>query len=711
MSEPLTVKDEATPFGVEHVELAPENEGGTPDTTAGSHPFQLTTTLDLNQTLRSYPGYGLVGMEPSAPALMKDVHFDLPPGLLGNPTAVPQCSDAAFLTLVAGNANTNLCPADTAIGVAVVTVNEPQNFQGYVTEAAPLFNLAPAQGEPARFGIEVLRVPVILDTSVRTGGDYGVDVDVRNTTQLAQLLASQVTFWGEPGDPRHDSSRGWACIEGGQDAHTGEACTAPSPRPTKPFLTLPTSCPTNPATHEPEALVSTVLTDSWLEPASVRPDGTPDAADPRWRQARAGFPGLEGCGALPFSPSIAVEPQTSAASTPTGMTVDVHVPQQPTLEPAGKAESAVRDTTVALPQGVQLSPSAANGLEACAEEQVGFEREEPVTGTALFSSTLPLEFCPNASKIGIVHIKTPLLPHELEGGAYLATQNANPFGSLIAMYIVARDPESGVLVKLAGEVSLNEQTLQLVSTFTNTPQVPFEDLKLELFGGPRASVTTPPLCGSYTTTTSFTPWSGSAAVTPSSAPFAVTSGPGGSPCPGAVQPFAPTFSAQATNTQAGAFTPFTMQITRPDPDQAVSTVRLTLPAGEAALLSSVTPCEEPQASVGACGPESEIGHTTVSAGLGPEPITPPQGQVFLTGPYKGAPFGLSIVAPAIAGPFNLGDVIVRSQINVNPETAAVTITSDPLPSELKGIPLQLKDINVTVDRPNFEFNPTSCDPK
>ena len=702
MSEPISVDDAPTPFGLEagSFELTPEDEGGTPDSQAGSHPFQLTTYLDLNEALAPYPRGGTEVYEPSAPALAKDLYFSLPPGLIGNPNAVPQCSGLQFSTLLVGD--TNLCPPDTAVGVASVTLNVPIPL-GFTTEAVPVFNLVPAPGEPARFGFEVDNVPVVLDTAVTTGGNYGVVVSVRNASQAAQILGSVVTLWGVPGDPRHNSARGWPCVEGSVHAHQGESCTAPETPSSAPFLTLPTSCPVNAETHEPEGISATVAADSWLQPGRLLPGGMIDPSDPSWKTERSKGFAMEGCGALPFEPSINLESEAHTTNTPTGLTLDVHLPQQTTLEAEGKAEAAVRDTTLALPPGMALSPAAANGLEACSEAGVGYEQEEQSTGTQLFSSLLPSPFCPDASKIGLVHIRTPLLSHELEGGLYLADQNANPFGSLVAMYIVAEDPISHVLVKLAGEVTLNEETLQVVSTFKNTPQLPFEDLKVELFGGPRAGLTTPPSCGEYAATASFTPWSGAPPATPSSAPVSI--GPCASP-----QPFAPGFTASSSNVQAGAFTPFSLEITRPDPDQAVKAITVRLPPGLSGMLSSVTQCPEPQASRGECGPESLVGYTVESAGLGPSPYTVGGGRVYITGPYGGAPFGLSIVAPAVAGPFNLGTVVVRSRIWVDPETAALTIASDPLPTQLKGIPLQLKRIQVFVDRPDFQLNPTSCNP-
>ncbi len=676
---PLEVSEEPTAFGSGPVEVSPENEGGSADLQAGSHPFQLTTTFSFTRVLEAYEGE----LRPSAPALLKNLHFELPPGLIGDPEAVPQCSNLDFSTILPKN--TNPCPSDSAVGAALVTLNEPLNF-GFATETVPVFNLTPAPGEPARFGFEVFNVPVILDTAVATGGDYSVQVSVSNAPQTAQILASQVVFWGEPGAQAHDQSRGWACIQGGVDAQEGETCEPPDPRPVTPFLTLPTSC---------EGPLTATLTGEAWSGATLR--------------ETASIPALQGCATLPFQPTVEVASESHQASTPSGLSVTVKIPQQPLLAPGGLAEADVRDTTVTLPAGVELSPSAANGLQACSEEQVGYTRFNPEKQIQEFTPA-PAS-CPAASKLGTVRIKTPLLPHELQGSVFLAAQNANPFGSLLALYIVAEEPVSRVLVKLAGEVSLNESTLQATTTFTNTPQLPFEELTLNLFGGPRASTTTPAACGTYPLAATLTPWSTPTEYPLSSAPSEITiqTGPNGGPCPNG-QPFRPGFNAQSTNTQAAALSSFTLNVSRPDGNQPVQDVTVTLPPGLAALLSSVTPCPEPQASHGTCGPESLIGHTTVAAGLGPDPYSTPEGQVFITGPYNGAPFGLSIVAPAVAGPFNLGDVIVRSTINVNPQTAAVTITSDPLPTQLKGIPLQLQDINVTVDRPNFEFNPTNCDP-
>jgi hypothetical protein len=689
-SRPITVAgspQEATPFGVEQYELRAENADGSPDSQAGSHPFQLTTFMALNQAAE----------EKRPPAAVKDLHFKLPPGLIGNPTPFPECP----LTKFTGNAGQgqNFCPDDTVVGIASVSITFPVS-QPPATIASPLFALVPSVGEPARFGFDVEGVPVYLDTSVRTGSDYGVTVSVPDISEITGFVSSSVTFWGVPGDPLHDSVRGWNCISPQENA---PPCTSPGQADPAPLLTLPTGC-TGPV-H------TTVEADSWEQQGDFGNPSEYTFKDNLGRQA-----GMDGCNHLPFTPSVRVTPDGQAGSTPTGLTVDEHVPQETSLNPTGLGESDVKGLSVTLPEGVSLNPAAADGLQACSQEQIGLESAEASS-------------CPEASKIATVKIKTPLLSEPLEGAAYLAAQNANPFGSLVAMYLYAEAPTAGVRVKAAGEVLENPVTGQLTAHFEgdpvfegdprfaaepeaqSLPELPFEDVELHFFGGDRAPLGTPALCGAYTTTGTFTPWSGNP-TTESSSEFNITSGPNGSACANPL-PFAPTLAAGTTSIQAGGFSPFTTTFSREDGQQDLQAIQLHMPPGLSGTLTGVALCGEAQADAGTCGQESLIGHTTVSVGLGGDPFSVTGGQVFLTGPYKGAPFGLSIVNPAKAGPFDLGTVVVRAKIEVDPYTAALTITTDPsgphsIPHILDGIPLQIKHVNVNIDRPGFTFNPTSC---
>ncbi len=694
LRHPLTVAKapaEPTPFGVEAYEQTFEGVGGAPDAQAGSHPFQFTTTLDLNETGAAQPA-----------ALAKDLSFRLPAGLVGNPTAYPRCTLAQFSTILGG---VNECPANSVLGVAVVSYLREGRLY---TSPNPIFNLEPSPGEPARFGFQPAGVPVFLDTLVRTGEDYGVTVHAENVPETIGFVANTVTFWGVPGDRRHDTTRGGSCLleAFGMSAEEFRHLEIAPCRPLEeanppPFLALPTSC-TGP-------LLDTGEVDSW-EPPHTK---LPFSSEPRQAPQEGSMPAMDGCGLLAFGSEIKVSSDEETASTPSGLRVDVHVPQEEALNPKGLAPADVRNITVALPAGVALNPAAGDGLQACSEEQVGLHNDNEAS-------------CPNASKIATATITTPLLPNSLKGFVYLASpQNfagplENQFGSLVAMYLVARDPISGTLVKLAGRVSLSS-TGQITATFQNNPQLPFEDAELEFFGGERAPLATPARCGSYTTNASFEPWSNTTEheeVLHSSSVFNITSGLGGAACPGPALAFAPSLASETTNINAGSFTPLATTMSREDGQQSIQSVTLHYPPGLSGLLSGVKLCPEAQANAGTCGPESEIGETIVSVGLGGDPFTVTGGKVYLTEKYAGAPFGLSIVNPAKAGPFDLQEgrpVVVRATVEVNPITAALTIATDSsgahaIPTIIEGIPLQIKHVNVTINRPGFTFNPTNCTP-
>jgi hypothetical protein len=718
-SDPLTVSEAPVKFGLERFEMQPFNEDGSLDTQAGSHPFQFTTTLAYNeaateQSTFADDAHGAELVEELVPeplAFPKDLTFDLPPGLIGDPSAVPQCPLREF---EAANGD-NRCPPDTQVGVVTSFVSgfgvELEGQFGYPFSAvSPVYNLEPSVGEPARFGFVVKSdgtVAIFLDTSVRTGGNYGVVVSVSNISQQFSFVGSQLSFWGDPADPRHDRARGEGCLFSNEFGVSG--CTEAGASKQAPFLSLPASCSglSNPFTASME-------TTSWVEPASPVPDKYV-------LQNTAGEPlGMTGCNRLPFNPSITVAPDSEDGSTPTGLTVGVHVDQTAALNPTGLTEADVKNTTVALPQGVQLSPSAADGLQACSLSQIGFTGVSPETGADEFTPSAPS--CPDASKVATVSIKTPLLPNELKGAVYLAApQNfaglpQNPFSSLVAMYLVAEDPVSGVLVKLPGKVTPNPETGQLVSTFEDTPQLPFEDLELHFFGSARAPLATPALCGTYTTQASFMP-STETPPAESASSFDIDSGPNGAPCSDPL-PFAPSLVSDTTNIQAGAFSDLETTLGREDGQQNIQNVVLHYPPGLSGILSGVKLCPEAQANAGTCGLESEIGETIVSVGLGNDPFTVTGGKVYITGPYEGAPFGLSIVNPAAAGPFVLQEghpVVVRAKIEVDPHTAALTITTNSsgpyaIPHIIEGIPLNIKHVNVNVNRPGFTFNPTNCTP-
>ncbi len=664
-------------FGLQSFEVSATNRDGSPDVQAGSHPYELTTSF-VGSKLKEN-GSGVLVKEGS----LKDVRVELPPGFVGNPEATPKCTYQEF-TQNEGSAS---CPDDTAVGVENTYVLTPASE--VLSFSSPVYNIEPSPGIPAELGFKAKTiVPILLDVSIRTGGDYGLTVTVPNITEAADIYGNRVTIWGTPAEASHDSLRGKCLAQAEREGvrttyeSTGEEC--PVSVPVRPFLTNPTSCGVS--------RTAGIGVDAWEEPGN-------------FTSGVSSLPPLLGCERLDFSPSIEAQPDGTAGSTPTGLNVHLHIPQESTVNPAGLAEADVKDTKVTLPAGVQLSPSAADGLMACSQAQIGLDNAGKPS-------------CPEASKVATVSIKTPLLPDPLEGEVYLAApQNftgplENPFGSLVALYLVAEDPTAGVLVKLAGQTLPDPVTGQLVTTFEDTPQLPFSDLELHFFGTDRAPLSTPALCGAYTTQTSIAPWSGTPPVAPSST-FQITSGPAGAPCSDPA-PFAPGFNAETTNIQAGAFTPFTLTMTRPDGDQTLGRISMQMPPGLLGTLSSVKLCPEAQANAGTCGEESLIGHTVVSAGLGNDPYTVTGGKVYITTAYGGGQYGLSIVNPAQAGPFVLDEgrpVVVRASISVDPHTAALTVVSGPLPTILDGVPLQIQHVNVTIERPGgFTFNPTSCNP-
>jgi hypothetical protein len=698
LSEVTDVGVAPTSFGLQDFEAWATDENGLPAIQAGSHPYEA----GIDFTLKTEPHHLVTRAREeylwsTVSSDVKETRTDLPAGLIGDPNAVPQCAQQQFYSKGQQNiVNGDGCPDDTAVGTVQL------KFNGKSGADLPVFNLVPPPGVAASFGFDVISDPIVLNASVKTGGDYGVQIVVSDISEAEGITGAYFTFWGVPADPSHNMVRG-NCLTDPLAKFPVGGCPSGLALPFKPFLTMPTACL--------GPLTTAFSADSWAKPEewstlnSISHDNN-------------GHPvGIGGCDRVDFNPEISVAPDGTAGSTPTGLGVDIHVPQERILIPTSLTEATVRNTTVTLPAGVALNPAAADGLQTCSTGQTGYEGIEQGTGSLLFSN---MEMaCPDASKIATVEIETPLLEHKLTGAAYLAAQDENPFGSLFAIYLEVKDPYSGVLVKLAGQVTPDPVTGQIVSTFENTPQLPFSNLRLHFFGTARAPLTTPTGCGDYQTTASITPWSSSEPATPSST-FQITSGPNGTPCESPL-PFDPSLTGGVTSIQAGSFSPFTMTMSREDGTQNLGGIQLKMPPGLLGTLSSVKLCGEPQADAGTCGAESEIGETIVSVGAGGDPFSVKGGKVFITGPYEGAPYGLSIVNPAKAGPFDLEKgtpcdcVVVRARIEVNPITAALTITTDntgpyKIPTILDGIPLQIRHVNVTIDRPNFTFNPTNCDP-
>jgi hypothetical protein len=677
VGDPTKVDRAPAPFGLSRFSTEITDVGGNPDTQAGSHPYEMTTSLAFNSSV-------LDNNEPISLIDPRDIEVSLPPALIGDPNAVPKCTQA-----IVQSGGFEDCPADTQVGQLLVAVD------GESLQTVPVYNVEPPPGQPAELGVGVaqfIHVPMFFH--VRGNGDYGLTAKLSNLPEAGAIQESILSLWGVPADPAHDSQR-----QGSPGCFAGCAPHAPL----KPFLTLPTSCPAEGAPS------IGIVTDSWQSPGLFGEDGSANLGDPNWVTSTTGLLPFTGCKQLSFTPSIKVAPEITQAGAPSGYTVDLRVPQ--TSDPNVLATSDLKKAVVSLPAGTILSPSAADGLEGCSDERFGRQSTSPAS-------------CPAASQVGRLKISTPLLSAPLEGQVFVGKPSCSPCspsdaqaGRMVRVFLQAQG--SGVIVKLEGAVSVSQIAVsqgtgqmtsvgQLTTTFDDNPQLPFSELELVLNGGSRAPLANPATCGQAETVAMLSPWS--APTTPfwASSLFEVSG------CPSQVT-FAPEFSAGTTSNQADGFSPFAATVSRPDGEQTLSGISVRTPPGLLGMLSRVSLCGEPQAAQGACPAASQIGHVTTAAGPGPNPIYLPQAgarqnPVFLTGPYKGAPFGLSIVVPAEAGPFNLGTVLVRAAIGVDPHTAQITVTSDPLPEQLDGIPLQIRTVNVVIDREGFIFNPTNCEP-
>jgi hypothetical protein len=667
-TEPTIVSSSPATFGVQSFTAHANNADGSLATQAGGHPYSATTSFVLNTM--PVGGTGSVGSAED----VKDLRLDLPPGFIGNPQAVPPCTRAAG------------CSAQNQVGVVTADITFGlSSLMGLEEDfyTAPVYNLVPPKGVAAAFGFTLpaaKQIDITIMARLRTGGDYGVTTVVSDVSQAEELLSTSLTLWGVPGDPSHDGQRGQACSffphegTGGQcPGHGGQPFTGG----VMPFLTNPTHCGS--------PLPTTLTVDSWQNQgafASPLPAISPAPTE---------------CGLVPFAPDVTIQPTSVAADTPTGLDFDLSVPQDGLSNPSAIAEAHVRNTVVTLPQGMSVNPSGADGLQACSDDQIALSSADPGA-------------CPEASQIGTVEVHTPLLNHPLPGAVYLGAPLCDPCGDadaasghMLRLFIQVSDPQTGIVIKLPGKVSADPHTGQLTATFKDNPQLPFDDLKLHLKVGSRAPLATPDGCGTYTSNSYLTPWS---------APFTADSISSSSfniiEC-GQMSLFAPTFAAGSTNPVAGSnSTSFTLQVGRRDGQQHIKALTTVLPAGLLANLKGVPQCPDAQANAGSCAATSLIGTVTVAAGSGPNPFYVTGGRAYITGPYKSAPFGLAFVVPAIAGPFNLGNVVVRAALLVDRTDAHVTAVSDDLPSILSGVPVRVRSIAVDVNRPGFMVNPTSC---
>ncbi|HEX5984689.1 MAG TPA: hypothetical protein VFY69_10820 [Solirubrobacterales bacterium] len=660
-------------FGISDFEVSLQDSSGEPLLDAGAHP-DFTTEIALNKVIDSESG------DEGPDGNARNIEVTLPPGFIGDPTQVPTCSLAGLV----GSGPAAECDPEAQVGIVTVT----NYVSGFSAESTlPVYNIDPPVGVGGQFAFNFLNVLVFINSGVTNDGRYTLTSKISEISQGLAIGDTKLTLWGVPADSSHDL---WRVEKGGFNLPSPEP--VPSTAPRKPMLSNPTACPGTPLTF-------TVRANSWQDPtydeAGVDTDGEGNPLV------------IDDCAAVPFDAAIEAEPTSNEASSPTGLDLTITVPQSE--DPDQPATALLRDAIVTFPEGMGVNAASAGGQETCSEAQVKLDSEAAAE-------------CPDASKIGTVRIDSPLLENPLLGEAYLAEQAQNKFGSLLAVYFTVDDPQSGTVLKLAGKVEPDPQTGRLTVTFPDNPPLPFERMEVHMFDGPRASLMTPPTCGTHTTTGEFRPYTGNAPVVASDS-FAVTSGPGGGACPNGA--FAPGLQAGTMDLIAGEHSPFLLRLTRPAGMPALQTVDVSLPSGLLARLAGTPYCPDAvlagipaAAGTGAgqlaspsCPVASRVGSVAVTAGVGSSPFPLETGSAYLAGPYKGAPLSLAFVTPALAGPFDLGNVVVRAALHVDPATARVRAVSDPLPTLLHGIPLELGEVRVLLDKPGFTLNPTSCAPK
>lgn len=659
-------------FGLHGLEVVAEEADGSVDSLAGSHPFGVRTGFAVNTLEDPVLKFQVPDQD------FRDLTIDVPPGFIADRDATPQCTTAEFRP---PGGEQPACSKASTVGHVVVEISGPGQFF-----SSPVYNLVPPSGSVAKLGLQVLGVPVTVELGLSRTAPYHGVAKLSNTLQVLPFYSSQLTLWGTPADSRHDDER-----EG--EHLSGE----------RPFLTLPGSC-TGPLQSVLQAIS---WQDSFFE-QTIESHG--DAGEPL---------GMQDCSALDFAPTLSAQPTNHSAESPTGIDVDVDITDPGLTSGAGRAASDIQKAVVELPEGMTANPSVAEGLGTCSEEDL----EEETLDSA------PGEGCPQSSKVGTVEVESPVLKGVLlKGQLFIATQNANPFHSLLALYLVVKDPGLGILVKLPAKIEPDPRTGRLVTTFGlhpfELPQVPLSHVHFHFREGARSPLITPPLCGTYETNARFTPWSDPARIYETTPSFTIDSGVGGGPCRTGSEPFEPGMEAGTLSAQAGSYSPLDLRLTRRDGDQDLTKVSFTLPPGLLGSIAGVSQC--PDAAIAAartksgrsertnpsCPANSLIGHTLAGAGVGSQ-LTYVPGSLYLAGPYNGDPVSVVAIVPAVAGPFDVGTVVVREALKLNPQTAEVEVDgsrSEPIPHILAGIPLRVRDVRVDADRPNFTLNPTNCDP-
>jgi hypothetical protein len=642
-------------------------QNGELDLRAGGHPYEQTFSFQFPTEV--------VGESVTPKGNVKDVEIEMPAGFVGDPSAATTCN-AFQLEITNLTTSTSACPDGAQVGT--VEVSQATGGEQLTNISMPLWNMGVGPGAPSEFGYVPLAYFLHSKAFVRTGGDHGITLVMQDLPQTTALVGATVTLWGVPSEASHDIDRNKICFRfvGSTPLCFSPTEEAPTQWPRHPFVTNPSDCTVG-------SQVTKIRADSWQEPGV-------------YGHGEFSFPPPQECSRLSFAPSVGWSPDSSKAGSASGYSFDLNVPLN--NNPDGLAVPPVKKVVATLPAGTTISPAGANGLEACSAAQAAIEVSAPPT-------------CPSGSAIGTASIETPLLPKPLNGTIYVATPHDNPFGSLYGIYLLFEG--FNTYIKLPGKVDVDPQAGQVTTTFDQNPQLPFSNLHLHFAGGPHAILTNPRSCGTQTLTAQIDSWAGQSVTSKSS--FDLDEGCG--------QKFSPGFQAGTANPVAGNASPFTVDVKRGEDEAPLRSLSVKLPPGELAKLAGTPYCSDatlasisPLEGTGvaqlanpSCPAASRIGTAVVGAGPGPSPLYV-NGSVYLAGPYKGAPLSIAVVTPAVAGPYDLGTVVVRNALRIDPLTTEVEAVSDPLPQIIYGVPLGLREVRVELDKPDFTVNPTSCEP-
>jgi hypothetical protein len=676
-------------FGISEFEAGVIDSSGAEYTQAGAHPFASVSAFGFPRYKQlQVPNAEGVHLIPSLEfprerfekiGLVKDINVDLPRGFVGNALAVPQlCPGMAQVAA-------STCPAGSVVGGITLDTAALGTGQGPL----PIYAIQPEFGTPAQFAFSEPGFHSTYSISPRLRADDGYAITLESAPvaiKPALMGVANVTLCSFGGNLELVAAHG--VFQGCKEADD------PTANP-KPLVTDPTRCVGPPPTVK-------LSVDSWEHPGEFK---TREVTNP--------LP--TGCSKVAFQPVVDLQPTSRQADSPTGMDVEITMSTEGLEKPQGTAQANLDNVTVTFPKGMSINPAASQGLGACTPQEVklGSNAEDE---------------CPLSSKVGTVEVDTPVIQETLTGNVYVASQRNNPFNSTVSLYLVFSSKKDGITIKVAGKVVPDPLTGQLTAIFTENPEAPFSRLAMHLNSGSRAPLVNPPRCGSYAFHSELSPWSAADPADPTpreivagDSAYEVTSGPNGGACPnGSLNP---KLEAGLQNPTAGAKSPFVLNLSREDGTGRFTGLDINMPAGLTAYLKGVPYCPESvlagisseeltgrsELANPACPAASQIGTVEAGAGAGPDPFYAP-GRVYLAGPYQGAPLSLAIVTPAVAGPFDLGSVVVRSALFVDPATAQVTVKSDPIPTIVHGILLDVRDLRVEIDRPDFIVAPTNCEP-